>query len=51
MFTNYKISNQSVENADLAFVKVTNEINKFFEKKTKQKVMYDDQVRTKKAKD
>ena len=42
--------NQSVENAGVAFVKGANERNAFFEK-DKQIVMYDEQVRTKKAKD
>ena len=42
--------NQSVENVGVAFVKGANERNKFFEK-NKQTVMYDEQVRTNKAKD
>ena len=44
-------SNQSVENAVVAFVKGANERNEFFFKKNKQTVMYDEQVRTNKAKD
>ena len=42
--------NQSVENADVAFVKGANERNEFFEK-DKQTVMYDERGRTNKAKD
>ena len=42
--------NQSVENVGAAFVKGANERNKF-SKKNKQTVMYDEQVRTNKAKD
>ena len=41
--------NQSVENADVVFVKGANERNAFFEK-IKQTVIYDEHVRTKKAK-
>ena len=41
---------QSVENASVAFVKGADERNDFFEK-NKQTVMYDEQVRTNKAKD
>ena len=42
--------NQSVENADVAFVKWAVERNKFFEKK-KQSVMYDEHMRANQAKD
>ena len=42
--------NQSVENAGVACVKGANERNELFEKH-KQRVMYDEQVRTNKAKD
>ena len=42
--------NQSVENAGVAFVKGADERNKLFEKKNKQSVMYDEQVRANKAK-
>ena len=41
--------NQSVENACVAFVKVANERNKFFEK-NKQTFIYDEQLWTNKAK-
>ena len=43
-------NNQGVENAGVAFVKGPSERNEFF-KKNKQTVMYDEQVRTNKAKD
>ena len=43
--------NQSVENAGVAFGKGANERNKFFEKKNKQSVMHDEQMRANKAKD
>ena len=42
--------NQSAENAGVAFVKVANERNEYFWE-NKQTVMYDEQVRTNKAKD
>ena len=44
------LHNQSVENAGVAFVKGAIESDEFFEK-NKPKVMYDEQVRTSKAKD
>ena len=45
--------NQSVENAGVAFVKGASERNEFFENNNnnKQTVMYDEQVRTNKARD
>ena len=42
--------NQDVENAGVAFVKGSDERNKFFGKK-KKSVMYDEHVRANKAKD
>ena len=42
--------NQSVENTGVAFVKGANERNEFFEKINK-KAMYDEEVRTNKARD
>ena len=44
------VFSQSVEKADVAFVKGADERNKFFEK-YKQSVMYDEQVWANKAKD
>ena len=41
--------NQKDENAGVAFVKGANETNELFEK-NKQTIMYDEQVRTNKAK-
>ena len=43
--------NQSVEDAGVAFVKGAYERNCYFEKKSKQTVIYNEEVRTNKAKD
>ena len=43
------VTNQSVENAGVAFVKGANERNELFEK-NKQPVMYNEQVQTNKTK-
>ena len=50
--TSYHMHNQSVENAGVAFAKGADERNELFGKKTnKQTVIYDEQVRSNKAKD